>query len=90
MPMPRRLKAAVFVRDPATREELVLRPGDAPEPEIAALVTHPDAWDGPAEDPEEDVASSSPGSTPAGKPAGDEAGTGRKTASRRPRSASSD
>ncbi|MFI1830731.1 hypothetical protein ACH41E_30480 [Streptomyces sp. NPDC020412] len=86
----RRLKAAVFVHDPATREELVLRPGDTPAAEVAALVTHPDAWDEPAEDLEEDVASTS-APVSAAKPSGDEAGTsGRKAASRRPRPSTPD
>jgi hypothetical protein len=42
-----RLKAAVYVQDPATREELILLPGQCPEPEVAALVTNPDAWETP-------------------------------------------
>ncbi|MGW8554070.1 hypothetical protein [Streptomyces tubercidicus] len=40
-----RLKAAVFVQDPTTREELVLLPGDCPEPEVAVLILNPDAWE---------------------------------------------
>ncbi|MFH9662312.1 hypothetical protein ACH4NF_04255 [Streptomyces sp. NPDC017248] len=43
----RRLIAAVYVKDPTTHEDLVLLPGESPAPEIAALVTNPDAWDGP-------------------------------------------
>ncbi|MFE0257264.1 hypothetical protein [Streptomyces sp. NPDC059010] len=43
----RRLIAAVYVKDPATHEDLILRPGQSPSPEIAALVTNPDAWDSP-------------------------------------------
>jgi hypothetical protein len=39
------LIAAVYVQNPATHEELVLLPGESPAPEIAALVTNPDAWD---------------------------------------------
>lgn len=39
-----RLKAAVYVQDPSTREELVLLPGECPEPEVAVLITNPDAW----------------------------------------------
>ena len=42
-----RLKAAVYVQDPTTREELVLVPGDCPEPELAVLITNPDAWEVP-------------------------------------------
>ncbi|MGW0992018.1 hypothetical protein ACWD5V_01595 [Streptomyces sp. NPDC002523] len=48
-----RLKAAVYVQDPTTREELVLLPGDCPEPEVAALITNPDAWNVPSDDCEE-------------------------------------
>ncbi|MFF3337872.1 hypothetical protein [Streptomyces flavidovirens] len=46
MPVPR-LIAAVYVQDPSTREELILLPGESPAPEVAALVTNPDAWDLP-------------------------------------------
>lgn len=42
-----RLKAAVYVKDPATHEDLILLPGDSPAPEIAALVTNLDAWKSP-------------------------------------------
>jgi hypothetical protein len=42
-----RLIAAVYVQDPSTREELILLPGECPDPEIAALVTNPEAWDVP-------------------------------------------
>ncbi|MEU3973402.1 hypothetical protein [Streptomyces bacillaris] len=48
-----RLKAAVYVRDPATREELILLPGECPEPEVAVLITNPEAWEEPPEDCEE-------------------------------------
>ncbi|MFI6353398.1 hypothetical protein ACIBJF_12220 [Streptomyces sp. NPDC050743] len=46
----RRLIAAVYVKDPTTHEDLILLPGESPAPEIAALVTNPDAWDGPLQD----------------------------------------
>ncbi|WP_121746877.1 hypothetical protein [Streptomyces sp. E2N166] len=55
----RRLKAAVYVQDPTTREELVLLPGESPVPEVAELITNPDAWEEPPEDcdePDETVA----------------------------------
>ncbi|MEV8058776.1 hypothetical protein AB0P37_20285 [Streptomyces antimycoticus] len=48
MPVPR-LKAAVYVQDPATREELILLPGEEPELRLAALVVNPDAWEVPLE-----------------------------------------
>ncbi|MFJ2203209.1 hypothetical protein [Streptomyces violaceusniger] len=44
-----RLKAAVYVQDPTTREELILLPGEEPEPRLAALVVNPDAWEVPPE-----------------------------------------
>lgn len=44
------LIAAVYVQDPTTREELILLPGECPDPEVAALVTNPDAWDVPPDD----------------------------------------
>ncbi|MEU1869251.1 hypothetical protein [Streptomyces sp. NPDC019793] len=46
----RRLIAAVYVKDPTTHEDLILLPGESPAPEIAVLVTNPDAWDGPLQD----------------------------------------
>ncbi|RYJ28810.1 hypothetical protein CU044_2571 [Streptomyces sp. L-9-10] len=49
MPAPR-LIAAVYVQRPSTREELILLPGECPDPEVAALVTNPDAWEVPPKD----------------------------------------
>ncbi|MFJ5029510.1 hypothetical protein ACIQB5_15600 [Streptomyces sp. NPDC088560] len=46
----RRLVAAVYVKDPATHEDLILLPGECPPSEIAALVTNPEAWDAPLVD----------------------------------------
>ncbi|AJC58567.1 hypothetical protein [Streptomyces sp. 769] len=43
----RHLIAAVYVQDPTSREVLILLPGESPAPEIAALITNPDAWDEP-------------------------------------------
>ncbi|MGV9272310.1 hypothetical protein [Streptomyces griseosporeus] len=91
----RRLIAAVYVKDPTTHEDLVLLPGESPAPEIAALVTNPDAWDGPLqEDAEtEPIAVGEPDPT-AGAAAPDsgqgEAGGGgaKKSPSRRARSSS--
>ncbi|MGW3434915.1 hypothetical protein ACWDHW_44490 [Streptomyces melanosporofaciens] len=54
-----RLKATVYVQDPTTREDVILLPGDCPDPEVAVLITNPDAWEGPPDDcdePEEAVA----------------------------------
>ncbi|MFD7499580.1 hypothetical protein [Streptomyces sp. NPDC059850] len=48
-----RLKAAVYVQDPTNREELILCPGDCPEPELAVLITNPDAWEVPPDDCDE-------------------------------------
>ncbi len=48
-----RLKAAVYVQDATTREELVLLPGDCPAPEVAVLITNPDAWEVPPDDCDE-------------------------------------
>lgn len=50
-----RLKAAVFVQDPSTREELILLPGECPDPEVAELITNPDAWEELPEDGDEPV-----------------------------------
>ncbi|MFG3370558.1 hypothetical protein ACGF0K_37120 [Streptomyces sp. NPDC048156] len=35
----------MYVQDPATWEELILLPGECPDPEVAVLITNPDAWD---------------------------------------------
>jgi hypothetical protein len=81
-----RLKAAVCVQHPTTREELILLPGDCPDPEIAALVPNPDAWEvAPQGDDEpEPVAVGEPDS-----PQGEAGGGGtKKAASRRTRSSS--
>jgi hypothetical protein len=89
-----RLKAAVYVQDPTTREELVLLPGEGPAPEVAELITNPDAWEEPPEvcdEPDETVGVEKP--EPSGcKDDGQEetasAGGAKKTASRRGRSTS--
>jgi hypothetical protein len=90
-----RLKAAVYVKDPTTYEELILLPGDSPEPEIAALVTNPDAWDAPlAPDDSESEPPTGTEPGPVGKTNGSEeepgptGGTGKKTPARRSRPAS--
>lgn len=43
MPM-RTLVAAVYVQHPASRETVLLLPGEAPVEELAELVTNPRAW----------------------------------------------
>ncbi|MGM9464552.1 hypothetical protein [Streptomyces murinus] len=46
------------MQDPPTREEVILLPGDCPDPEVAVLITNPDAWEEPPDDcdePEEGV-----------------------------------
>jgi hypothetical protein len=42
--MGRRLVAAVHVRHPVTHEPLVLRPGEEPDEDLAAIITNPDCW----------------------------------------------
>ncbi|MFF6963522.1 hypothetical protein ACFY9G_09110 [Streptomyces anthocyanicus] len=89
-----RLKAAVYVQDPTTREELVLLPGDCPDPELAVLITNPDAWEVPPEDcdePDEAVAvekAEPSGSKDDGQEETAGAGGAKKPASRRGRSSS--
>ncbi|OIJ97759.1 hypothetical protein BIV25_13200 [Streptomyces sp. MUSC 14] len=88
----RRVVAAVYVKDPATHEDLILLPGECPAPEIAALVTNPEAWDtplvgGPGPEP---IAVGEPDPTAGGaepNPGEDEAGGGgaKKSVSRRTR-----
>ncbi|MEU0722860.1 hypothetical protein [Streptomyces sp. NPDC006140] len=91
----RRLIAAVYVKDPTSHEDLILLPGESPAPEIAALVTHPDAWDTPpCEDAEpEQVVVGEPDPTAAGarpdRRQGETDGGGmKKSPSRRARSSS--
>ncbi|WP_180685868.1 hypothetical protein [Streptomyces gossypiisoli] len=84
-----RLKAAVYVQDPTTREELILLPGDCPDPEAAVLITNPDAWEEPPDDCDEpDEAVSVEKAEPSGSKddgQGETAGAGgaRKSPSRR-------
>jgi hypothetical protein len=40
-----KLIKAVFVRDPERHRTVLLKPGEEPEPRLAALVTNPDAWE---------------------------------------------
>ncbi|WP_407286440.1 hypothetical protein [Streptomyces sp. BP-8] len=94
MPVPR-LIAAVYVKDPSTREELILLPGECPAPEIAALVTNPEAWDAPLHDEAEEaepqpVAVGEPHPTAAVAEPDQEQGEagGKRTSSRRTRSSS--
>ncbi|MBT2366147.1 hypothetical protein J7E88_12720 [Streptomyces sp. ISL-10] len=89
-----RLKAAVYVQDPATREELILLPGESPDPEVAELITNPDAWDAVLEESEpEPIAVGEPEPTEkdsASEAAGAEAGGGaKKPQARRSRSSGS-
>lgn len=93
----RRLIAAVYVKDPSTREELILLPGECPAPEIAALVANPDAWDTPLHDEAQEAG---PQSVAVGEPEptaaavepdqeqGEAGGSGKRTPSRRTRSSS--
>ncbi|ORT61925.1 hypothetical protein [Streptomyces sp. CB03238] len=89
-----RLKAAVYVQDPTTREELILLPGESPAPEVAELITNPDAWEEPPEDRDEpNEAVAVDGVEPSesrddGQEETASAGGAKKTASRRGRSSS--
>ncbi|MFJ4668942.1 hypothetical protein [Kitasatospora purpeofusca] len=66
----KRLAAAVHLSHPTTGERLILLPGDHAPPELAALITHPDAFqpdpeaeydgDGAGEDDEDDDAAAKP------------------------------
>ena len=42
--MAARLASTVYVKDPTTRQTLILDEGTSPEPRLAALVTNPSAW----------------------------------------------
>ncbi|MER8002122.1 hypothetical protein [Streptomyces sp. NPDC095613] len=85
----RKLVAAVYVQDPSTREELILRPGDSPTPDLAALVINPAAWDA-SPTAAEPSAADEPASTTRLTPQSEMTETGaKKTPQRRPRSTSS-
>ncbi|MER6127313.1 hypothetical protein ABT173_32965 [Streptomyces sp. NPDC001795] len=90
----RRLIAAVYVKDPTTHEDLILLPGESPAPEIAALVTNPDAWDVPSQDDAEPepITVGEPGpAAGGGEPGSGQGETGggtKKSSSRRTRSSS--
>ncbi|MEH0650442.1 hypothetical protein QA995_13655 [Streptomyces scabiei] len=90
-----RLKAAVYVQDPTTREELILLPGDCPEPGVAVLITNPDAWEEPPDDcdePDEAVAvekAEPSGSTDGGQEETADVGAIKKPQTRRSRSSGS-
>lgn len=86
-----RLIAAVYVQDPETREDLVLLPGESPPPEIAALITNPNAWDAPSDEGGADTEPESVGAgeqDPSGAEPRSEAGAAgtKKTPQRRSRS----
>ncbi|NUS82795.1 MAG: hypothetical protein HOY75_08575 [Streptomyces sp.] len=40
------LARTVFLRDPKRHRDIILRAGEEPAPEYAALITSPDAWEG--------------------------------------------
>lgn len=80
-----KLVKAVFVRDPDRNRTVILRPGEEPEPRLAALVTAPDAWEGgelpdaaKAEEPQDDSKKEEPPASGDAKPAA------KKTAARTP------
>ncbi|MFF8990019.1 hypothetical protein ACF09H_08750 [Streptomyces sp. NPDC014983] len=52
--MGRRLATAVHVQHPASREWIVLDPGDEPDEELAAEITNPDAWEDHETAPDEE------------------------------------
>ncbi|WP_425834157.1 hypothetical protein [Streptomyces fractus] len=85
-----KLIAAVYVKHPDTHEDLILQPGQSPPPELAALVTNPDAWDEPLPPRAADVADEAPdlragpqGTAHEQTPQG--VGGAKKAATRRPR-----
>lgn len=39
------LRKAVFVKDPDRHRTVLLQPGEEPAPQLAALITNPDAWE---------------------------------------------
>ncbi|MEU5660082.1 hypothetical protein ABZ802_31365 [Streptomyces sp. NPDC047737] len=41
-----KLARAVFVRDPARHQDILLRAGETPAPQYAVLVTNPACWEG--------------------------------------------
>ncbi|CQR59291.1 hypothetical protein [Streptomyces leeuwenhoekii] len=79
-----KLAATVHVKDPRTHQMVQLDAGTEPEPELAALVTNPDAWEGgkvPAT--AKKTADTTSTSTDDGDDGGDKPAA-RKTAARKP------
>ncbi|MDT3396332.1 hypothetical protein RKE29_06705 [Streptomyces sp. B1866] len=78
--MAARLRAAVHLTHPDTREPLILQPGDTPEPALTALITNPAAWDNGEQPPDEPDAPRPDGQDPPSEPPGQPAaGRSRKT-----------
>jgi len=81
-----KLVRAVFVRDPAKHRDILLRAGEEPAPEYAALVTNPACWeDGKLPAAAKKVAEQDTESVPATSTSGEDGDTkqaAKKTATR--------
>lgn len=77
-----KLAATVHVRDPRTHQKVQLDAGTEPEPELAALVTNPDAWEG-GKLPTDGKKTAASTSDDDGKDDGDKTAA-RKTAAKKP------
>lgn len=79
-----KLAATVHVRDPRTRQMVQLDAGTEPEPELAALVTNPDAWeDGNVPTATKNADTTTKSSSDDGEGDGDKTAA-RKTAAKKP------
>lgn len=77
-----KLAATVHVRDPRTHQMVQLDAGTEPEPELAALVTNPDAWEG-GKLPTTAKKTATTSSTSSSDNDGDDSGGGDRTAARK-------
>ncbi|WP_086732649.1 hypothetical protein [Streptomyces glaucescens] len=79
------LAATVHVRDPRTHQMVQLDAGTEPEPELAALVTNPDAWeDGKLPASAQKTADSTSSSSTDDEDSTGEKPAARKTAAKKP------
>jgi hypothetical protein len=79
-----KLAATVHVKDPRTHQMVQLDAGTEPEPELAAQVTNPDAWeDGKLPTAAKKTATTSSPNDGAGQDDGDKTAA-RKTAAKKP------
>lgn len=80
-----KLAKVVHVHDPERNRTVMLRPGEEPEPRLAALVTAPDAWeDGEPPTTDSQPTEMDPNPQPQGEDEASSKPAAKKTAARKP------